>query len=292
MNSLLRNAASIGRRSLYTAVACSRPSNCNLVKTNGGCSVEGVLSSSGAQHTLHQRQQWRHFSSAEKQTEGAGSVPAFDIEGKIKVENPVVELDGDEMTRILWAWIKEKLILPYLDVNLKYFDLSLPNRDATDDQITLDAAEAIKKYNVGIKCATITPDAARVKEFGLKQMWKSPNGTIRNILDGTVFRAPILISNVPRLVPGWRKPIVIGRHAYGDQYKSKALLCEGPGLFEMVFTPADSSKPPQREAVFKFEGPGLMLSMYNTVQSIRGFALSSFNFALSQASPGALMSRS
>ncbi|CDJ50653.1 isocitrate dehydrogenase, putative [Eimeria brunetti] len=189
------------------------------------------------------------------------------------------------MTRVLWAWIKEKLILPYVDVHLKYYDLSLPNRDATEDQITLDAAEAIKKYNVGIKCATITPDLARVKEFNLKQMWKSPNGTIRNMLDGTVFRAPIIISNIPRLVSGWKKPIIIGRHAYGDQYKSQSLLCNTAGEFSMVFTPQDKAEQIQKKHVFSFKGPGLMLAMFNTVESITGFAKSAFSYALSQKMP-------
>lgn len=236
------------------------------------------------QHQVSQNPSDGNRYSSSSTGEKVGSAPAFDIQGKIEVQNPVVELDGDEMTRILWAWIKEKLILPYLDVKLKYFDLSLPHRDHTDDQVTLDAAEAIKHYHVGIKCATITPDAARVKEFGLKQMWRSPNGTIRNILDGTVFRAPILINNIPRLVPGWRKPIVIGRHAYGDQYKSKSLICDGPGDFEISFKPRDG-KSEKREVVFSFSGPGVMLGMYNTVESIRGFAMSSFNFALSQKMP-------
>lgn len=170
---------------------------------------------------------------------------------KIVVKNPVVELDGDEMTRIIWKWIKDKLILPYLQLDIKYYDLGMEHRDKTDDQVTIEAAHAIQKYNVGIKCATITPDEARVKEFGLKSMWKSPNGTIRNILDGTVFREPILIHNVPRLIPGWTKPICIGRHAYGDQYRSTDFIAKEPGTFEVVFTPK-SGGPQQKYKVFDF----------------------------------------
>ena len=262
--------------------------------------------------------------------------------GRIAVSNPVVDLDGDEMTRVIWTMIKEKLIFPYVDLELKYYDLGLPNRDATNDQVTIDAAEAIKvregrlacgverrecswdmrareltathgkgimdspttlpalphtltlaspnkptsrqKYNVGIKCATITPDEARVKEFGLKKMWKSPNGTIRNILNGTVFREPIVIENIPRIVPGWRKPIVVGRHAFGDQYKATDLVVPGAGTLELTFTPADGSAP-QKFEVFKFEGPGVGLAMYNTEASIRGFAESCFQYALSRKWP-------
>jgi len=200
---------------------------------------------------------------------------------KIKVTNPVVELDGDEMTRIIWAMIKDKLILPYLDIDLKYYDLSIQKRDETDDQITVDAANAIKKYSVGVKCATITPDEVRVEEFGLKEMWRSPNGTIRNILGGTVFREPILMKNVPRLVPGWKKPIIIGRHAYGDQYKATDFVTKGKGTVTIKFTPDDGSEP-QEYKVFHFEGDGVAMSMYNTDESITGFAYACFNMALAK----------
>jgi len=181
---------------------------------------------------------------------------------KIKVENPVVELDGDEMTRIIWAWIKDKLIHPYLDIDLKYYDLGIEKRDETDDQITIDAANAIIKYGVGVKCATITPDEERVEEFGLKKMWRSPNGTIRNILGGTVFREPIICSNVPRLVPGWTDPIVIGRHAFGDQYRATDFLVPGAGKLTIKFVPADGGEPIERE-VFDFPAAGVAMAMYN-----------------------------
>jgi isocitrate dehydrogenase len=203
---------------------------------------------------------------------------------KIKVANPVVELDGDEMTRIIWKFIKEKLILPYLDIDIKYYDLGIEYRDATNDQVTVDAAEAIKKYNVGIKCATITPDEERVKEFNLKQMWKSPNGTIRNILDGTVFREPIVCKNVPRLVPNWTSPICIGRHAFGDQYRATDFVTKGKGKLTISFTPEDGSAPQSFE-VFNFKGDGVALAMYNTDESIRGFAHSCFNTALAKKWP-------
>lgn len=203
---------------------------------------------------------------------------------KIKVANPVVEMDGDEMTRIIWKFIKEQLILPYLDIDIKYFDLGLEYRDATDDQVTIDAAEAVKKYNVGIKCATITPDEARVEEFGLKKMWKSPNGTLRNIVGGTIFREPIIMSNVPRLVPGWTKPICIGRHAFGDQYKATDVVIKGKGKLTMSFTPEDGS-PAQTWEVYQFEGDGVAMSMYNKDESIYGFARSSFNQALTKGWP-------
>jgi isocitrate dehydrogenase len=203
---------------------------------------------------------------------------------KIKVQNPVVELDGDEMTRVIWQFIKEKLILPYLDIDLKYYDLGIEYRDATDDQVTVDAALAIKKYGVGVKCATITPDEARVKEFNLKKMWKSPNGTIRNILDGTVFREPILIKNVPRLVPGWTQPICIGRHAFGDQYRATDFVTQGKGKLTITFTPDDGSEP-QSFNVYDFEGDGVALAMYNTDASIRGFARSCMNQALDKKWP-------
>ena len=203
---------------------------------------------------------------------------------KIAVANPVVELDGDEMTRIIWSFIKNKLILPYVDLDIKYYDLGMENRDATNDQVTVDAAEAIKHYNVGIKCATITPDENRVKEFSLKQMWKSPNGTIRNILDGTVFREPIICANVPRLVTTWNKPIVIGRHAFGDQYRATDTVIKGKGKLTMTFTPEDGGETQSWE-VYNFKGDGVALSMYNTDESIAGFARSCFNLALQKNWP-------
>lgn len=203
---------------------------------------------------------------------------------KINVKNPVVELDGDEMTRIIWKFIKDKLILPYLDLDIKYFDLGMEHRDATNDQVTIDAAEAIRTYNVGIKCATITPDEARVKEFGLKQMWKSPNGTIRNILDGTVFREPIVCANVPRLVPNWTAPICIGRHAFGDQYRATDFVTKGKGKLTVTFTPEDGSEPQSFE-VYNFKGDGVALAMYNTDESIKGFARACMNQALSKQWP-------
>lgn len=203
---------------------------------------------------------------------------------KIKVQNPVVELDGDEMTRIIWKMIKDELILPYLDLDIKYFDLGMEHRDATNDQVTVDAAHAIQKYNVGIKCATITPDENRVEEFGLKKMWKSPNGTIRNILGGTVFREPIIIQNVPRLVPGWEQPICIGRHAFGDQYRATDFLVKGKGKLTITFTPEDGSEV-QSYDVYDFDGDGVALAMYNTDESITGFAHSCFNQAINKKWP-------
>jgi isocitrate dehydrogenase len=203
---------------------------------------------------------------------------------KIKVANPVVELDGDEMTRIIWAFIKEKLITPYLELDIKYFDLGMEHRDATNDQVTIDAAHAIKRYGVGIKCATITPDEARVEEFGLKKMWKSPNGTIRNILDGTVFREPIICKNVPRLVPGWEHPIVVGRHAFGDQYRATDFLVPGKGKLTMRFTPADGGAPVEYE-VFDFPGSGVAMGMYNLDESITGFARACMNYGLNRRWP-------
>jgi isocitrate dehydrogenase len=203
---------------------------------------------------------------------------------KIKVANPVVELDGDEMTRVIWKFIKEKLILPYLEIDIKYYDLGMEHRDATNDQVTIDAAEAIKKYQVGIKCATITPDEARVKEFGLKQMWKSPNGTIRNILDGTVFREPIVCKNVPRLVPNWTAPIIVGRHAFGDQYRATDMVVKGKGKLTMTFAPEGGGEP-QTFEVYNFKGDGVALAMYNTEESIRGFAHACFNVALNKKWP-------
>jgi len=198
---------------------------------------------------------------------------------KIKVVNPVIELDGDEMTRIIWKFIKDRLILPYLDVDLHYYDLSIQNRDATGDQVTVDAANAIKKHRVGVKCATITPDEARVTEFNLTQMWKSPNGTLRNIIGGTVFRQPIMCNNIPRLVPGWRKPIVVGRHAFGDQYRATDFLVPGAGRLIMRFEPSDGSAPIEHE-VFQFPEAGCAMGMYNLDASIRGFARSCMNYGL------------
>jgi isocitrate dehydrogenase len=203
---------------------------------------------------------------------------------KIKVTTPVVELDGDEMTRIIWQFIKDKLILPYLDIDLKYYDLGIEARDKTDDQITIDAANAIAKYGVGVKCATITPDEARVEEFKLKKMWKSPNGTIRNILGGTIFREPIVCRNVPRLVPGWTAPIVIGRHAFGDQYRATDFVVPGAGKLTMTFTPKGGGKPMQYD-VFDFPGGGVALSMYNLDESIIGFARACLNYGLSRGWP-------
>ncbi len=203
---------------------------------------------------------------------------------KIKVKEPVVELDGDEMTRIIWSFIKQKLILPYLDVDLKYYDLGIEHRDATDDQVTLDSAHAIKTYGVGVKCATITPDEARVTEFKLKKMWRSPNGTIRNVLDGTIFREPIICSNVPRLVPHWTQPIVIGRHAYGDIYRAAETKIAGPGRVTLTYTPADGSAPLELE-VHDFKGPGVVLGIHNTRASIEGFARASFNYGRDRKLP-------
>ncbi|MDH4224127.1 MAG: NADP-dependent isocitrate dehydrogenase [Deltaproteobacteria bacterium] len=203
---------------------------------------------------------------------------------KIQVKNPVVELDGDEMTRIIWKEIKNKLILPHLGVELKYFDLSIQNRDATDDKVTVEAAQAIRTHHVGVKCATITPDEDRVKEFGLKKMWKSPNGTIRNILGGTIFRAPILCKNVPRLVPQWTKPIVVGRHAHGDQYKATDVIIPGPGKLKMVFEP-ENGGPSAEWEINRFQGAGIGMGMFNTDESIRDFALASFNYALDRKYP-------
>ncbi len=203
---------------------------------------------------------------------------------KIKVKTPVVELDGDEMTRIIWGFIKDKLILPYLDIDLKYYDLGIEHRDATDDQVTVDSAHAIKQYGVGVKCATITPDEARVEEFGLKKMWRSPNGTIRNLLDGTIFREPIICHNVPRLVPHWTQPIVIGRHAYGDIYRAVETKIPGPGRVTLSYHPAEGGAPTVLE-VHDFKGPGVALGMHNTRASIEGFARASFNYGLARKYP-------
>ncbi|MFC3997005.1 NADP-dependent isocitrate dehydrogenase [Nocardiopsis sediminis] len=204
---------------------------------------------------------------------------------KIKVENPVVELDGDEMTRIIWSFIKERLILPYLDVDLKYYDLGMEERDRTDDQITVDAANAIKEFGVGVKCATITPDEARVEEFGLKKMWRSPNGTIRNILGGVVFREPIICENVPRLVPGWTKPIIIGRHAHGDQYRASDFKVPGPGTVTITYTPEDGGEPIEMEVANFPEGGGIAMGMYNYRRSIEDFARASLNYGLDRGYP-------
>jgi isocitrate dehydrogenase len=203
---------------------------------------------------------------------------------KIKVKNPVVEMDGDEMTRIIWKFIKDKLIVPYLDVELLYFDLGIEHRDATNDRVTVEAANAVKQHGVGVKCATITPDEARVAEFKLKEMWKSPNGTIRNIIGGTIFREPIICKNVPRLVTTWTKPIVVGRHAFGDQYRATDFLVPGAGTLTMTFTPKDGGKPIEHK-VFDFEGPGIALGMYNLDEQIAGFARSCFNYGLQRGWP-------
>ncbi|HEV7400212.1 MAG TPA: NADP-dependent isocitrate dehydrogenase [Solirubrobacterales bacterium] len=203
---------------------------------------------------------------------------------KISVKNPIVELDGDEMTRIIWAFIKDQLILPYLDIDLIYFDLGIESRDATRDQITIDAAKAIKQHGVGVKCATITPDEARVEEFGLAEMYRSPNGTIRNILGGVIFREPIVISNVPRLVPGWTKPIVIGRHAFGDQYRATDMIVPGEGALTLTYTPKDGSEPVELD-VYDFPGPGIAMAMYNLDDSIRDFARASMRYGLNRGYP-------
>ncbi len=204
---------------------------------------------------------------------------------KIKVNTPLVEIDGDEMTRIIWQFIKDKLILPYLNIDLHYYDLGIENRDKTDDQVTADSAEAIRRYGVGVKCATITPDEDRVKEFNLKKMWRSPNGTIRNILGGTVFREPIVCNNVPKLVPGWTDPIVIGRHAFGDQYRATDFLVPGKGKLSIKWTPADPSQDIIEHEVFNFDSPGIAMAMYNTDESIRDFARACMNYALMRKWP-------
>jgi isocitrate dehydrogenase len=209
---------------------------------------------------------------------------------KIKVKNPVVEMDGDEMTRIIWQWIRERLILPYLDIDLKYFDLGVQKRDETNDQITVDSANAARQYGVAVKCATITPDEARVKEFGLKQMWKSPNGTIRNILDGTIFREPIICRNVPRIVPHWDKPVVVARHGFGDQYRAQDFTFPGAGTLKITFTPADGGAPIERE-IIKTSGPGIAMGMFNLDSSISGFARACFNYALGRNYPVYLSSK-
>jgi isocitrate dehydrogenase len=209
--------------------------------------------------------------------------PRIDM-AKIKVKNPVVELDGDEMTRIIWSFIKEQLILPYLDIDLKYYDLGIESRDASEDRITVEAAEAIKQYGVGVKCATITPDEARVQEFGLKEMYRSPNGTVRNILGGVIFREPIVISNIPRLVPGWTKPIVIGRHAFGDQYRASDMVVPGKGKLVLTYTPQDGGDPIELD-VYDFPGGGIAMAMYNRDDSIRDFARASLRYGLERGYP-------
>ena len=209
---------------------------------------------------------------------------------KIPVKNPVVEMDGDKMTRIIWQWIRERLILPYLDIDLKYYDLSVQKRDETNDQITIDSANAAREYGVAVKCATITPDEARVKEFGLKQMWRSPNGTIRNILDGTIFREPIICKNVPRVVPHWDKPVVVARHGFGDQYRAQDFLFPGPGTLKITFTPDGGGEPIERE-IIKAKGPGIAMGMFNLDSSITGFARACFNYALGRDYPVYLSSK-
>ncbi|GAA5910505.1 hypothetical protein JCM8208_007626 [Rhodotorula glutinis] len=235
------------------------------------------------------QQQVREVSSTSSANAQANLRPAPTMsvkpEQRIKVDKPVVEMDGDEMTRIIWDKIKKDLILPFLDVDLKYYDLGLEYRDQTDDQVTIDAAEACLKYGVGVKCATITPDEARVEEFGLKKMWKSPNGTIRNILGGTVFREPIIVEKVPKAVPGWTKPIIVGRHAFGDQYRSTDIVVPEAGKLELVYTPDDKAKKATNLEVFHFKGPGVGLAMYNTKQSITDFAQSSFKLAIEKKLP-------
>jgi isocitrate dehydrogenase len=246
-----------------------------------------VSSSVAARTTMMQQQQWTTLSTSHMMSSMMMTRMMSSGSGvtKIKVDKPVVELDGDEMTRVIWTLIKKRLIKPYLDVDIKYYDLGLENRDSTDDQVTIDAALAIKKYNVGIKCATITPDEDRMEEFDLKRMWRSPNGTIRNILQGTVFREPIVIDNIPRLVPGWAKPIVVGRHAHADQYKCTDLTMSGPGSVDLIFTPADGSPPQKHHVVTMPEDGGVALAMYNTTESIRGFAHSCFQYALQRKYP-------
>ncbi|KAJ5118713.1 hypothetical protein N7448_010421 [Penicillium atrosanguineum] len=275
----LRSSSAFARRSLAPPAPLSISSRL-LSSSSSPSSKRSISSSSLARpQRLATASRW------------SGQIPSLYLsqtrtmatETKIKVKNPVVELDGDEMTRIIWQDIRNKLILPYLDIDLKYYDLGLEYRDQTDDQVTIDAAEAIKKYGVGVKCATITPDEARVEEFKLKKMWLSPNGTIRNILGGTVFREPIIIPAIPRLVPGWNKPIVIGRHAFGDQYRAQDRVITGPGKLELVFTPKDGE--PERIQVYDFQGGGVTQCQYNTDESIRGFAHASFQMALMKGLP-------
>ncbi|CAG8575741.1 2990_t:CDS:10 [Funneliformis caledonium] len=251
--------------------------------------MAGIISKSNAflvSYKFHQHRKGALYNFVTRIGPAASNRRFYSQDKRIVVKNPVVDLDGDEMTRIIWDKIKTNLILPYLKIDIKYYDLGVENRDATNDQVTIDAAEAIKKYNVGIKCATITPDEARVKEFNLKEMWRSPNGTIRNILNGVVFREPILLNSVPRIIPNWTKPIVIGRHAFGDQYKATEMIIDCPGKVVLTFVPEnhDNSKLQEKE-VFTFQSPGVVMSMYNTDESIRGFAHSSFQMALSKEMP-------
>ncbi|KAG8984169.1 Isocitrate dehydrogenase [NADP], mitochondrial precursor (Oxalosuccinate decarboxylase) [Tulasnella sp. 427] len=256
----------------------------NLTALTSGALRRSAMTSTTS--TLARYGEWSLYRVSPRNEEDAErrSASTYDKDGRIVVENPVVELDGDEMTRIIWKKIREELILPYLKIDLKYYDLGIEHRDATDDRVTVESAEAIQKYSVGVKCATITPDEARVKEFKLKQMWKSPNGTIRNILNGTVFREPILLDDFPKPIPGWVKPIVIGRHAFGDQYKSTDFVAPGPGKLQLVYTPKDGGKPVTME-VYDFKGQGVAMAMYNTDESIRGFAHSSFKMALQKNMP-------
>ncbi|KAJ5289105.1 hypothetical protein N7478_002135 [Penicillium angulare] len=279
----LRSGSAFARRSLATPPPVAPLSSTRLLSSS-------FTSFSSSQRSLSSASLPR-TNRISASTRWSGSTPSLyftqtrtmAIESKIKVQNPVVELDGDEMTRIIWQEIREKLILPFLDVDLKYYDLGLEYRDQTDDQVTVDAAEAIKKYGVGVKCATITPDEARVEEFKLKKMWLSPNGTIRNILGGTVFREPIIIPAIPRLVPGWNKPIVIGRHAFGDQYRATDRVIPGPGKLELVYTPVGGE--PEKVQVYDFQGGGITQVQYNTDESIRGFAHASFKMALLKELP-------
>ncbi|KAJ5668107.1 uncharacterized protein N7477_006677 [Penicillium maclennaniae] len=275
---VLRSSSALARRSLTPPAPLSISSRL-LSSSFSHPSKRSISSSLARPQSLSTTSRW------------SGPIPSLHLnqtrmmatDTKIKVKNPVVELDGDEMTRIIWQDIRNKLILPFLDIDLKYYDLGLEYRDQTDDQVTIDAAEAIKKYGVGVKCATITPDEARVEEFKLKKMWLSPNGTIRNILGGTVFREPIIIPAIPRLVPGWNKPIVIGRHAFGDQYRAQDRVIPGPGKLELVFTPKGGE--PERVQVFDFQGGGVTQCQYNTDESIRGFAHASFQMALMKGLP-------
>ncbi|KAJ5153321.1 uncharacterized protein N7482_009799 [Penicillium canariense] len=289
MNSL-RSASAFARRSLATPppTAPLSSSSARLLSSTSFASSSTPSQRSFSSAALRLPRTTRIAASSR----WSGSTPSLYLtqsrtmtsDSKIKVKNPVVELDGDEMTRIIWQEIREKLILPYLDIDLKYYDLGLEYRDETDDQVTVDAAEAIKKYGVGVKCATITPDEARVEEFKLKKMWLSPNGTIRNILGGTVFREPIIIPRIPRLVPGWNKPIVIGRHAFGDQYRAQDRVIPGPGKLELVYTPAGGE--PERVQVYDFQsGGGVAQCQYNTDESIAGFAHASFQMALMKGLP-------
>lgn len=267
--SLSRSSLCASKRSVHSSSRVTAPLSSRFLSRNASATARVSVSSSwsGATSFVNPTQIRKMATEAQK----------------IKVKNPVVELDGDEMTRIIWQEIREKLILPYLDIDLKYYDLGIEYRDQTDDKVTVDAAEAIKKYGVGVKCATITPDEARVKEFNLKKMWLSPNGTIRNILGGTVFREPIVIPCIPRLVPGWTKPIIIGRHAFGDQYRATDRVIPGPGTLELVYTPTGGK--PESIKVFDFPGGGVAQTQYNTDESITGFAHASFKVALSKGLP-------